>query len=193
MAKPRTPAHAEKPRDRERTSERILHAAKVAFAKRGYTAASLRDIAEDAGVTAALVVRYFGSKEALFEAAVADAFDLRRAFADVDASALGEALAAPLFGEQGDTDQMAMTLLAAVDPAMNGLVRKLVRKRMHEPMAALVGGEDAEQRAALVLALATGVWVYRFLLPLAPLAGRSNPDAIRRVAALLQCIVDDDR
>ena len=36
------------------------------FAKEGYDGASLREIASDAGVDAALVSRYFGSKEELF-------------------------------------------------------------------------------------------------------------------------------
>ncbi|TXH17303.1 MAG: TetR/AcrR family transcriptional regulator, partial [Gammaproteobacteria bacterium] len=48
------------------TRQAILDAAMHRFAKEGYDGASLREIASDAGVDAALVSRYFGSKEELF-------------------------------------------------------------------------------------------------------------------------------
>ncbi|MBZ4015936.1 hypothetical protein CCS38_09315 [Streptomyces purpurogeneiscleroticus] len=43
-----------------------MAAAALRFGRYGYDGASIRDIAGDAGVDAALVYRYFGSKEALF-------------------------------------------------------------------------------------------------------------------------------
>src|SRR5882757_9116502 len=52
----------------ERTRERILVTAGRHFARNGYSAVTLRDIADDVGITPAMVVRYFGSKRALFEA-----------------------------------------------------------------------------------------------------------------------------
>ena len=48
------------------TRQAILDAAHNRFAKEGYDGASLREIAADAKVDAALVSRYFGSKEELF-------------------------------------------------------------------------------------------------------------------------------
>lgn len=50
--------------------EAILEAARAAFAERGYTRATIREIAGRAGVTHGLVMRHFGSKEQLFLAAV---------------------------------------------------------------------------------------------------------------------------
>jgi len=49
------------------TRERIRDSAIAAFAERGFDAASLRDIAQRAGVSAALIVHHFGSKEGLRE------------------------------------------------------------------------------------------------------------------------------
>ena len=43
-----------------------MEAATRRFATQGYERAGAREIAADAGVTAALVNRYFGSKEGLF-------------------------------------------------------------------------------------------------------------------------------
>lgn len=50
----------------ERTRARIAEAARSLFSEAGFTATSVRDIAEKAACDPALVIRYFGSKEALF-------------------------------------------------------------------------------------------------------------------------------
>jgi len=52
------------------TRPAILRAARAAFADRGYDAVSIRSVARDAGVDPALVHRFYGSKEALFIAAM---------------------------------------------------------------------------------------------------------------------------
>src|SRR5260370_8154896 len=64
------PTNAIRPRNAIATREAILRAALIAFSRAGYDGAGVREIAQDAGVTAMLVNRYFGSKEALFTAAV---------------------------------------------------------------------------------------------------------------------------
>ncbi|MER7396876.1 TetR/AcrR family transcriptional regulator [Streptomyces sp. NPDC000151] len=61
---------AQPPRTRKHnaagTRSALMEAAALRFGRYGYDGASIRDIAGDAGVDAALVYRYFGSKEALF-------------------------------------------------------------------------------------------------------------------------------
>ncbi len=49
----------------------ILRAAEELFGARGYEATTTRDIAQAAEVTEAAIYRHFGTKEALFEAAIA--------------------------------------------------------------------------------------------------------------------------
>ncbi|WP_338664174.1 TetR/AcrR family transcriptional regulator [Pararoseomonas sp. SCSIO 73927] len=49
------------------TQDGILAVAEQVFADHGYVAASLREIAERADVTQALIIYYFGSKQGLFE------------------------------------------------------------------------------------------------------------------------------
>lgn len=61
------------PEDPDRVRERILRAARDEFATNGYVAASVRPIAERAGVTAAMINYYFGTKEALYDMVVAEA------------------------------------------------------------------------------------------------------------------------
>jgi TetR/AcrR family transcriptional regulator, fatty acid metabolism regulator protein len=52
----------------EERRRQILHAAVRAFARKGYHACRVSDIATEAGVAYGLVYHYFGSKEALLEA-----------------------------------------------------------------------------------------------------------------------------
>src|ERR687898_3394327 len=53
------------------TRDAIAGAARRQFAELGYDRATLRGIAGDAGVDAALVVRFYGSKDALFREVMA--------------------------------------------------------------------------------------------------------------------------
>ena len=76
MAKRRVSASPRRRRDAAATREAILEAATRRFATQGYGSAGVREIAADAGVTAALVNRYFGSKEGLFAEAIRRALDM---------------------------------------------------------------------------------------------------------------------
>jgi AcrR family transcriptional regulator len=58
-----------RPRDAAQTRADILEAARRRFAAEGFERATLRAIAADVGVDAALVIRYFGSKQDLFATA----------------------------------------------------------------------------------------------------------------------------
>ena len=66
-------AEGETPRSSRRaaTTATILDAAEGLFSERGFAAVSVRDIAEAAGVSHALVHRYFGSKEDVYVAVLA--------------------------------------------------------------------------------------------------------------------------
>ena len=76
MPKRRASARPRRRRDAAATREAILEAATRRFATQGYEHAGVREIAADAGVTAALVNRYFGSKEGLFAEVIERALDM---------------------------------------------------------------------------------------------------------------------
>src|SRR3954468_9616681 len=59
----------------EATSARILAAARVCFGRSGYDTTTNKQIADEAGVSAAAIYLYFDSKTALYLAAVRDAYD----------------------------------------------------------------------------------------------------------------------
>ncbi len=62
----RRPNPGERQRDPERTRARILDAAKVEFAEKGFAGARVSDIADRAGVNKQLISYYFGGKEGLY-------------------------------------------------------------------------------------------------------------------------------
>ena len=57
------------------TRERLLDAAQTVFARRGFLAASLDEIAEEAGLTKGAVYSNFDSKEDLFQAVLDDRYN----------------------------------------------------------------------------------------------------------------------
>jgi AcrR family transcriptional regulator len=70
------PSSAVKPTLRERQAkerrDELIDAALITFARRGYHATSLKEIAEAAGVTDGLLIHYFGSKANLLSAVLAE-------------------------------------------------------------------------------------------------------------------------
>lgn len=73
--------------------DKLLRNARNTFAKRGYDATSVREIARESGVDAALLAHHFGSKDALWEAVVEQIAEhtgpMVAATASLRASALG--------------------------------------------------------------------------------------------------------
>src|SRR5260370_26406271 len=65
-----------RPRNAAQTRADILSAARRRFATEGFERTTLRAIAADVGVDAALVIRYFGSKQDLFATATEFRIDL---------------------------------------------------------------------------------------------------------------------
>ena len=68
-----SPRQPKQPRKRLPNAERravILHSARTVFVKGGYSGARMKEVAALSDVTEAVVYQHFGSKEALFEAAV---------------------------------------------------------------------------------------------------------------------------
>jgi AcrR family transcriptional regulator len=68
---------ARTPKVVEDRREQILEAAMRAFAHKGFTRATNKDIAQEAGITAGLIYHYFESKEAVLKAIIEERSPLR--------------------------------------------------------------------------------------------------------------------
>lgn len=173
------------------TRAAILTAAQAAFTHAGYDQVGVRDVAAAAGVDAALIVRYFGSKEALFAQAIAQEFDLAALLAG-DRAALGERLARYMV-HKGKVPGALDPLLALVRSSANDQVRDLLRAtidaRFIRPLADWLGGDAAEQRAALIASYVLGLAVARDIVKIQPLVGDDDL-LVTLIAPVLQSYVD---
>ena len=100
MAAQREPKVGRRPGNQD-TRGQIITAARLAFAEKGFAGASMRAIAAEAGVDAALIHHYFDSKQQLFLATVALPLELPRIVERVAAgsrSDLGERLVRTVLG-----------------------------------------------------------------------------------------------
>src|SRR5437764_15403785 len=102
-----------RPRRSDATRAAILDAARERFAADGYERATIRAIAADARIDPSMVIRYFGSKDALFAAAAV--FDLRLPdVASLPRDRIGEALTAHFLARWEEDEAMVAILRAAV-------------------------------------------------------------------------------
>jgi len=174
------------------TRQAILDAAQSRFAKESYDTASLREIASDAGVDAALVSRYFGSKEELFVEVLGLAPDPSDLF-EGDPCDFGVRVADMLLDDPTDNamlDCLLVMLRSASSAAATEPLRQAMRANFLEPFAAWLGGPDAEARARLAGDLIMGVSMSQAMVDNHDLDEASQAFLRRRLAAVLQAAVD---
>jgi AcrR family transcriptional regulator len=160
MPKPPAQSSQKRPRDAAATRSAILEAAARRFAAHGYERAGVRDIAADAGVTGALVNRYFNSKEGLFAEVIDHALDIRPLI-EGDRSTLAERLARAVVYGRGDiVDAQNIPLLlllhSATEPGAAELLRSGIDRNIVRFIAERLEGPDAAVRAAMVTAQLVG-------------------------------------
>jgi AcrR family transcriptional regulator len=178
-------------RDADRTRAAILRAAQEAFSTRGYSAAGVREITAVAGVNLALVSRYFGSKEKLFEAALADLLDVSM-LTDQPRERFGKAvLESFLIVGRAHINPLQMLALATADPGARAIADRLLRDLTIKPLAQWFDLPNAEERASRLVILASGFFMYRLLYPLEPLSGEMAPASRRWLENAFQSLVDD--
>ena len=172
------------------TRKAILEAAKTCFMHDGYEQVGVRDIAARAGVDAALVNRYFGSKERLFSEAVASKFDLRQLL-DGDRATLGERLARYVLQKKADGadyDPLVALLRSSSSDVCSGMLRNAILQGFVRPLAARLDGPDAVSRAELVGSTLLGLLVHRTVIGGAEAA--DNERMLASVAPALQTFID---
>ena len=194
MAADRTDAERKNPGGRRPgdsgTREAILDAARLLFAERGYEGASLRAIASTAGVDPALIRHFFGDKQSLFAATVADR------------TTLPERMLGAIAGDPADVGRRFtdayLRLWEAPDtrPLLHALVRSAAtsqgaadmvvdllqgRMRSHEGVDDVIA-----QRISLAGAHLLGIAFARYILRMPPLADLSHDDLVAEVAPTIQ-------
>jgi AcrR family transcriptional regulator len=183
---------APRTRDATQTRERILAAARARFSHHSYENVGTRDIAGDAGVDAALVNRYFGSKEGLFSAAIEGVFELTDHL-PTQMSELGNHLVAHVLDDPGEPDAFdALNILlhAMGSPTSAPLVSSRFHAEFVKPLADRLSGGNAETRATLIASYVIGLATMRHRLGSPRLAGAGRRLAADMAAAAIQACVD---
>jgi AcrR family transcriptional regulator len=185
-------AVAKRSRNAEATKADILSAARSVFANSGYDSVGVRDIAAVAGVNAALIIRYFGSKEELFEKAVTGAFDLNELL-NVKREDVGKLLAHYILQKrerEGSLEPLLALLRSASSEQGSKLMRQLLDEQFIHPLAKWLGGRQAELRASLIASTMLGLALTKDVLKSERLESSEAETIIKLVAPVLQGYID---
>ncbi|WP_063787062.1 TetR/AcrR family transcriptional regulator [Streptomyces sp. NBRC 110028] len=169
-------------RSAERTRTALMSAAAFRFGRYGYDGTSVRDIAGDVGVDAALVYRYFGSKEALFET-VSSNSKVFEPLLDVPLDCVADWFSALISGEPKDADfpHPVLTVLrsSSRDEAV-GRLRGELTSLFTKRFAARLDGPHAEVRAELLVAWVLGTSLMRGTIQTPALASAENQEVFEQ-------------
>lgn len=151
------------------TSAAIVQAAAELFCARGYDGASTRDIAEKAGVNAALINRYFGSKAGLFDATIVPMLTIHGMIGG-DMAGFGERVADYYFGPLPDktADPILAVLRSTGSDEIANSLRATLRRKFVDELAARLDGPNAAARAAMIIMQIAGVDVMVRVLRVLP-------------------------
>lgn len=177
---------------RKRTEAAVLAAARRQFAEHGFERTTIRSIATDAGVDPALVMQLYGNKEQLFGAAAKVGFDPPGAVETPDD--LAKAAASHLFAGFEDPDRRAGSEALLRSSLTHPLAGRILRDEVVAPaqaaVADLMGGDDAELRAAVLNACTLGVAISRYLLKVPAIAGVDQAEIERVLEPALRALIE---
>ena len=174
------------------TRAAILAQARELFAAQGYAGTSVRSIATAAGVDAALVHHYFGTKDDLFLAALQAPLDPREVLLPVAQGGIdgaGERLIRT-FLTVWDDEATRLPLLALVrrvfDPEGRRLVRDGFMQMVLGPIGVGLGLDQPDRRMSLVASQLMGIVLVRYVVGVEPLASASHDELVAAYAPTLQ-------
>ena len=174
------------------TKAAILAAARECFAAAGFGGTTIRAIAAEAGVDAALVHHYFGSKDDLFVAALALPVDPREV--------IGAALAGPaeeaaeklirtflsVWDDPGFQPALLATVRRILEPGGDKLIREGFLPVVLIPVGEQLGLDRPELRMPLVASQVIGLILARYVLRVEPIASLDTERLVSIYAPTIQ-------
>lgn len=177
------------------TRAQILEAARAEFGERGYTAATVRQVARRARVDPALVYHYFADKAALFVACLdlpADPGEVQiqaRGGGHLDGARIVERFLAQWEEDAAEPGKPFVTLTQAVSSAPE--VARAVREFLTERVWARVRDGDCEtdRATALVSSQLLGVAWARYVIRMEPLASASTSEVAAWIGPTIEAYI----
>lgn len=188
-----------RPRGQSDTRERILLNARELFARNGFDRTSVRSIASAAGVDAALVHHYFGTKQQLFAAAIHIPIDPMQVLGPMRETPVAElgwklpALLLPLWDSE-----LGSGFIATLRSLLAGEDVSLVRSFLQEVISVEVGRRvddppgSGRVRVQFVASQLVGVVMARYILELEPFASLPVEQIAETIAPNLQHYLTGD-
>jgi AcrR family transcriptional regulator len=180
------------------TRTAILGAARQLFAERGYENASMRAIGAAAGVDAALINHFFGSKANLLAESIEWPFDPEAELPGLlsgGPAEVGERLVTLFvrtWDREGPGNPMIMLMRAAsTEPAAAKLLADFMRSRLFGPLLAELGSDQGALRGNLAGTQLGGLGLGRYIFRFEPLASANSADVIRWVSPSVQRYLTD--
>jgi len=150
----------------------------------------VRAITARAGVNIALVSRYFGSKERLFEEALTDLLD-PRAIIEAGRPRFGQAMVDLLLGHAAPrTLPLPMIMMASGDLRARAIAERLLSELVYEPLSRWFGPKEGAVRAARFVIVSAGLTVYSRLYPLAVVVPEPDPALLAWLTDQFQALVE---
>jgi AcrR family transcriptional regulator len=181
------------------TREAILGAARRAFAEHGYQHATIRGVADLAGVDPALVHHYFGTKQELFVAAVqlpVNPVEQLMAVLDEDPGQAGRRMVETFLSvwDHAATQNPLLALIrsAVGDEHAAAMLREFITEEVLGQIAHRLGSADARLRASLVGSQIIGLAMARYIVKVEPLASAPPTQVVAAVGPTLQRYLTGD-
>ena len=182
-----------------RTRGAILDAARRAFAEQGYQHATIREVAELAGVDPALVHHYFGTKQELFVAAVqlpVNPVEQLMAVLAAEPDQVGQRLVETFLSiwdhAAGQSPLLALVRSAVGDEHAAGMLREFITEEVLGQIAHRLGSPDARLRATLVGSQIIGLAMARYIVKVEPLASAPAAQVVAAIGPTLQRYLTGD-
>ncbi len=178
-----------------RTREAIESAARILFATNGFDRTTVRDIGARAGIDPSMIIRYFGSKDALFARVAMP--DLRLPdLSGVESDRIGETLVrhflAQWEGEEGGGGLPILLRSAASNEEAATRLRETFAAQVFPAIARAGPPETAPIRAGLVASQLLGLALSRYVLCLPPVVALPADLIIRTVGDTIQRYASGD-
>jgi AcrR family transcriptional regulator len=174
------------------TREAITSAARAQFSELGYDRTTIRGVAREAGVDPALVLRFYGSKDALFREVMAlppAAAEALERIADGPRETVGRRLAELVVGLLENPETRAIVVgrirSAVSHPEAAALVRETVTRDVGRLTSALTD-DQPDVRAVLAGTHVVGLAVARYVVLVEPLASMPAADVVEYAAPTFQ-------
>lgn len=184
----------ESERKGQRTRRQIVEAARAVFADVGYERATIRGIASAANVDKSSIVKYFGTKQNLFEEAVTWTIPIGDVISD-DPTETAENLARGMLAAWAadPNSPMAVLLRASMtsDQAAK-ILRTHITSHAITAIATTIDTPDARLRAALVGAMLMGIASQRYLLRMPDLVDVDTERILQLITPALRSMIDPE-